>query len=77
MNEHIFNQLIRVYAGACRNPEVSDEHVNMYCDDAWALYEQMQEMTENCEISVQVLNSLLSLFAAAVKPHEIEAKVLP
>jgi len=41
MNHHIFNQLIRVYAGAIRIPEATDEHVEAYCQDAWALYEQM------------------------------------
>ena len=41
MNNHIFNQLIRVYAGACRVEDVRDDHVDMYCNDAWALYEQM------------------------------------
>jgi len=76
MNHHIFNQLIRVYAGACRVPSVKDEHIEMYCTDAWALYLQMQEIPD-CEISVNVLNSLISLFSAALKPHEIEAKVLP
>ena len=58
MNEHIFNQLIRVYTGACRVPNVKEEHIEMYCGDAWALYEQMQESTD-CEITIEVLNSLL------------------
>ena len=39
MNENIFNQLIRVYAGACITPHVREEHVKMYVDDAWLLYE--------------------------------------
>lgn len=76
MNNHIFNQLIRVYAGAIKEPECSDEKVDRYCGDAWALYQQMQEMPES-EVSVQVLNSLIHLYAGAIRPHEIESKVLP
>ena len=44
MNEHVFNQLIRVYASACMVPQVKNEHIDMYVKDAWLLYEQMQEL---------------------------------
>lgn len=53
-----------------------DERIQTYCDDAWELYEQMQQSTE-CEVSVEVLNSLIYLYTVAYKPHDIEAKVLP
>ena len=76
MNENIFNQLIRVYAGACRVQGVLDEHVDSYCADAWQLYEQMSQMPD-VEINVQILNSLTYLHVQAVKPQEIEAKILP
>jgi len=33
VNEHIFNQLIRVYAGACLEPNAKAEHVEMYLRD--------------------------------------------
>ena len=38
MNSNIFNQLIRVYAGACKLPGVREDHVDTYCEDAWKLY---------------------------------------
>lgn len=31
----------------------------------------------NCTVSIEVLNSLLNLNAIAMRPHDIEAKVLP
>lgn len=76
MNEHIFNQLIRVYTGAIRVDGMKDDHIEAICKDAWLLYEQFQD-APNCEISVEVLNSLVQLYCVALKPHDIEAKVLP
>ena len=76
VNSHILNQLIRVYTGACKVENVKDEHVEAYCRDAWELYLQMKESAD-CEVSIEVLNSLLQLYCVAVKPHDIEAKVLP
>jgi len=76
MNSHIYNQLIRVYTGACKVANVQDVHVEQYCADAWALFEQVQEV-KDCEVSVELLNSLLQLHVVAVKPSLIEAKVLP
>ena len=78
MNSNIFNQLIRVYAGACKVPGVREDHVDMYCEDAWKLYQQMLEMPgPESEVNLQVLNSMLELYCHALKPRELEAKVLP
>ena len=30
VDEHVYNQLIRVYAGACKVPETKHEHIEMY-----------------------------------------------
>ena len=40
VNEHIFNQMIRVYAGACKVRHVEEKHVEMYLSDAMDLYEK-------------------------------------
>ena len=62
MNEHVFNQLIRVYASACMVPQVKNEHIDMYVRDAWQLFEQMQEIPE-CEVNINILNSLVHLYS--------------
>ena len=38
VNENIFNQLIRVYAGAAMQPDVLHEHIEMYVNDGWEIY---------------------------------------
>lgn len=43
MTEHIYNELIRVYAGACQIQNVKEEHVDMYIKDAWELFKSMEE----------------------------------
>ena len=53
-----------------------ESHVDQYCQDAWELYEQMQD-SPDCEVSVEVLNSLLYLNTVAIRPLEIESKILP
>lgn len=76
VNEYIFNQLIRVYAGACLVPQTKHEHIDMYVNDGWLLYEQMTQQTD-FEPNIRVLNSLSLLFANALKVEELEQKVLP
>jgi len=43
VNEHIYNQLLRVYAGACTIPNTQDKHVQMYVEDGIKLYRDMIE----------------------------------
>ena len=57
-------------------PQVHHEHIDMYVNDAWLLYEQMQSMPE-CEVNINVLNSLVHLYSSALRPEELEQKVLP
>jgi pentatricopeptide repeat protein len=76
MNGHILNQIIKVYASAIIVPGTTNEHIDQYCDDAWLLYTQLRDKPE-CEITIQVLNSLLILYGNALKPQELESKVLP
>ena len=46
MTEHTYNGLIRVYSGACLVPFTKEEHVDKYIDDAWELFDQMNNNTE-------------------------------
>ena len=39
MDGHIFNQMIKVYAGAILVPKTTPEHIDQYCEDAWLLYQ--------------------------------------
>ena len=38
VNEHIFNQLIKVYAGASNGQFVQDKHIDLYIKDAMELF---------------------------------------
>ena len=57
-------------------PQVHHKHIEMYVNDAWELYEQMQNMPEN-EVNINILNSLVHFYSAALRPEELEQKVLP
>lgn len=35
MNNHVFNQMIKVYAGAILVEGTKQEHIDSYCEDAW------------------------------------------
>lgn len=48
----------------------------MYLKDGWELFEQMVNQTDY-EPNIQVLNSLVLMFANAIKPLELESKILP
>ncbi len=76
VNEHIFNQLIRVYAGACSGENVKHEHIETYCRDGLELYNQMVQNTD-FEPNIQILNSLTLLYCNALKLDELEQKILP
>jgi hypothetical protein len=76
VNESIFNQLIRVYAGATIIPNVPHEHVDMYVRDGFELFNQMVKDSD-FEPNIHVLNSLTLLFCNALKVTELEQKVLP
>ena len=75
-NEHTYNQLIKVYAGAVALPNVLHEHIDMYIRDAWILFDQV-EKKQNLEVNTHLLNSMVLLYANALRPEELEAKVFP
>lgn len=75
MTEHVYNELIRTYAGACKIDHVREEHIDLYIKDAFQLYKTME--SEGLEVNIQILNSLVLLYANALRPEQLEAEVLP
>jgi hypothetical protein len=41
MTEHVYNELIRTYAGACLIENVKEEHIDMYIKDSWELFQTL------------------------------------
>ena len=76
VNVNIFNQLIKVYAGACLVPNTLDKHIQMYLNDGWELYQQMISETDY-EPNIIIINSLVLLYSNALNVEELERKVLP
>jgi hypothetical protein len=75
LTEHSYNELIRVYAGACLKENVMEKHVEMYINDAWSLFETLQK--DGLDININILNSMTYLYVNALRPEELEARVLP
>jgi hypothetical protein len=77
MTEHVYNELIRVYAGACTLEDVQEKHIDMYLKDAMELFKTLEKGESGTEVNIQILNSLVLLYANALRPEELEAEVLP
>lgn len=75
MTEYVYNELIRVYANACRVPNMKEKHIDMYIDDCWELLENMKK--DGIEPNINILNSLVHVYANSLKTPELETKVLP
>lgn len=57
-------------------PDVLHEHIEMYVNDGWEIYNQMILQTD-FEPNIHVLNSLTLLFCNALKVNDLEQKILP
>lgn len=79
MTEHVYNELIRVYAGACRLPDVPEKHIDMYIKDAMDLLRTVErdEKNEGVEVNIEILNSLVYLYGSALRPEQLETEILP
>ena len=71
MTEHVYNELIRTYAGACLIDKTKEKHIDMYIKDSWDLLDQMNK--EGVEININILNSMVYLYACALRPEDLEA----
>lgn len=58
INEHVYNGLIKTYAGAAGLRNVKETHIDMYIKDAWALIDQIKQ-SDSTKINIFILNSLL------------------
>ena len=78
MTEHIYNELIRVYANACTLDAVPEKHIDMYVKDAFELFKYIEKgKVEGVDVNIHILNSLTFLFTQALRPEDLEANVLP
>jgi hypothetical protein len=78
MTEHIYNELLRVYANACLKDSVPEAHIDLYVKDAFELFKTVERGDEpGVDVNIHLLNSLTFLFANALRPEQLEADVLP
>ena len=76
MTEHVYNGLIRTYAGAAAVRHVKEEHIDMYIKDSWELFQQL-EQNPDAKVNIYVLNSLLLLHTNALRVEELDSNILP
>jgi len=70
MTEHVYNELLRVYANACTKEAVPEEHIDMYVKDAFELFKSIEKgQEEGVEVNIHILNSLTYLFSQALRPE--------
>ena len=75
MTEYLYNGLIRTYAGAAALRNVKEEHIDLYIKDSFELFNQLQN-DPDCNVTPQVLNSLLLLHCNAMRVDDLDSKVL-
>ena len=75
MNSHIYNGLIRTYAGACTIPKIEERQIESYVADAWALLDQMKE--KDIPLNIHILDSMVLLHWKALFTQELHEQVLP
>lgn len=76
MTEHVYNGLIRTYAGAAAVWHVKEEHIDMYIKDSHELFKQL-EKSPDTKVNIHILNSLLLLHTNALRVEELDSYVLP
>ena len=71
MTEHVYNELFRVYGGACTIKDIPEKHIDLYIKDAFELFRTIEkdENNEGIEVNIQILNSLVYLFSNALRPE--------
>ncbi|KRX00511.1 hypothetical protein PPERSA_06154 [Pseudocohnilembus persalinus] len=73
-NKYVYNQLMRVYAGAVEYSPMEEKTKDLYIQDAWKLLDQIKNLGL---ININILNSFLTIFVKANRPEELEGLVLP
>jgi hypothetical protein len=79
MTEHVYNELIRCYAGGCALKNVPEKNIDLYIKDAFELFRAVERDEDGTGIApnIEILNSMVLLFGSALRPDELEAEVLP
>ena len=76
LTHYHYKGLLRTYAGACKIPGLSQDTKNLYINDAWKLFEQMQTV-EKLPVNIHILNSLMLVHSNAIEVQKLEDFVLP
>jgi pentatricopeptide repeat protein len=54
VTEHVYNELIRVYAGACTQPNIQEQHIDLYIKDALDLFHTLEKDSNNEGVEVNI-----------------------
>lgn len=73
LSVYMYNGLLRTYAGACGTDFVGEEIKDLYIEDAWNLFKQLQTI-EKLPVSVNILNSLLQVHTKAMTKEKVEVR---
>lgn len=71
MSVYTYNGLLRTYAAACSVEYVSEEIKELYLEDAWNLFKQLQTVSK-LPVNVNILNSLLLVHTKAFVTEKVE-----
>jgi hypothetical protein len=71
MSVYTYNVLLRTYAAACSVEYVSEEIKELYLEDAWNLFKQLQTVSK-LPVNVNILNSLLLVHTKAFVTEKVE-----
>ena len=72
---YMYNGLLRTYAGACGSEYIEPELKQMYIEDSWNVFRQLQTI-DNMAMSVNILNSLLLVHTKANDIEKMEVNRL-
>ena len=79
MTEHVYNELIRCYGGACLVPKVPEAYIDMYIKDVMDLFKALERDEDGLglEVNVEILNSLVYLHSNALRPEQLNKTNIP
>ncbi len=72
---HVYDGLIKTYAGACKAAGVAEHDIDTYIKDAWVLFRQME--SRGVKVQASTLNSMLLLHVNALRDAEAEGQIMP
>jgi len=70
----IYELLIKTYAGACKLEEISDKQIDIFIQDAWKLFAEIEQ--KGFKIRQNTLDSMILLYANALRDGDAEGQVM-